>query len=142
MALAKDEAIGLVIAGVIAAVALASYAYRQGRASGPATPAAPAPAPVIDDQAARGEFAEVLADAFAQDQNQATVIADGTTLSIKWEMCSKQMLGRLLRDDKHYQVMNIRQLSGISVARLRSHGFKRVTCDDGRKGLAPAVEKL
>jgi hypothetical protein len=57
-------------------------------------------------------------------------------------MCSKQMLGRLLRDDKYYVVQNIRQLSGISVARLKSHGFTKVECDDGRKGLAPAVEAL
>lgn len=142
MGLARDEVIGLVIAGVVGAAALGTYAYRQGKAAGPAEPAKPPPAAVIDDQAARDEFAESLLAAFVQDQNAATVIADGTTLQIKWEMCSKQMLGRLLRDDKNFQVQNIRALSGISVKRLKSHGFKKVTCDDGRKNLEPAVEKL
>ena len=141
MALAKDEIVGLVFAGLVGAAALATFAYRQTKAATPATPVAEKPAP-INDQAARDEFAAMLEDVFDQDQNPATIRADLTTLKIKWEMCSKQMLGRLLRDDKNYQVQNIRQLSGISPSRLTSHGFTKVECDDGRKGLAPAVEKL
>lgn len=142
MSLAKDEVIGLIVAGVVAAAALASFADRQGKASSPSTAAAPEKRPVVDPQDARAEFAERLAAAFAQDQNPATVIADTTTLKIRWEMCSKQMLQRLLRDDTNYQVMNIRQLSGISVPDLKRRGFKRVECDDGRQGLKPAVETL
>jgi hypothetical protein len=140
--LARDEVVGLLIAAVVGAAAIATYVYRQGKASAPTAPrVASTPAPT-NDQAARDDFASMLADVFEQDQNPATIHADGTTLKIKWEMCSKQMLGRLLRDDKYYVVQNIRQLSGISAARLKSHGFTKIECDDGRKGLAPAVEKL
>lgn len=141
MALAKDEIVGLVIAGLVGAAALATFAYRQTWSTKPAAPVTEMAAP-IDDQAARDAFAEMLGHVFEQDQNPATIRADGTTLKIKWEMCSKQMVSRLLRDDKYYVVQNIRQLSGISVALLKSHGFAKVECDDGRKGLAPAVEKL
>ncbi|MFN0247317.1 MAG: hypothetical protein ACKV2T_10555 [Kofleriaceae bacterium] len=139
--LARDEVVGLLIAAVVGAAAIATYVYRQGKASAPAPPVAATPAPT-NDQAARDDFASMLADVFEQDQNPATITADGTTLKIKWEMCSKQMLGRLLRADNYYVVQNVRQLSGISPARLKSHGFTRIECDDGRKGLAPAVEKL
>ncbi len=142
MALAKDEVVGLIIAGLVGAAAVATYFYRQSKTSAPPTaPVVEKPAPT-NDQAARDDFASMLDDVFEQDQNPATIRADGTTLKIKWEMCSKQMLGRLLRDDKYYVVQNIRQLSGISAPRLRSHGFTKIECDDGRKGLAPAVEKL
>jgi hypothetical protein len=142
MSLAKDELIGLVVAGVIAVAALADFAYRQGKGTAPAPPIdAPRPPPV-DDQDARAAFAVKLAEAFAQDQNPAIVTADATTLKIRWEMCSKQMLQRLLHDDKNYQVQNIRQLSGISVPELKRRGFKRVECDDGRQGLKPTVESL
>ena len=148
MSLAKDEVIGLIVAGVVGAAALADFAYHTGRGSTWGTPAkaevpeAPPPPPPVDDQAAREEFATVLRDAFAQDQHSATVTADTTTLRIKWEMCSKQMLGRLLRDDSNYQVMNIRKLSGLSVPELKKRGFKKVECDDGRQGLKPSVESL
>jgi hypothetical protein len=141
VALAKDEIVGLVFAALVGAAALATFAYRQGKASKPAAPVDDKPAPT-NDQVARDDFASMLEDVFDQDQNPARITADGATLKIKWEMCSKQMIGRLLRDDKNYQVQNIRQLSGISPARLKSHGFTKVECDDGRKGLAPAVEKL
>jgi hypothetical protein len=141
MALAKDEVVGLLVAAVVGAAAVATYAYHQTKTTPAASVEVKAPAP-IDDQAARDDFAALLADVFAQDQNPATITADAKTLKIKWEMCSKQMLGRLLRDDKYYVVQNIRQLSGISAARLKSHGFTKIECDDGRKGLAPAVEKL
>jgi hypothetical protein len=146
MSLAKDEVIGLIVAAVVGVAALANFAYQQGRSSTPATapsaPDKPEPPPVIDPQEARVEFVEKLAAAFDQDQNPATVTADGTALKIRWEMCSKQMLSRLLRDDAHYQVQNIRQLSGISIPGLKKLGFKRVECDDGRQGLKPAVENL
>ena len=148
MSLAKDEVIGLVVAAVVGAAALATFAYHTGRGStwdSPATPevpGAPDPPPPINDQAAREDFASSLAEAFAEDQHSATVTADATTLRIKWDMCSKQMLGRLLRDDSNYQVMNIRRLSGISPAELKKRGFKKVECDDGRQGLRPSVENL
>lgn len=142
MSLAKDEVIGVIVAAVVGVAALANFAYRQGRSSTPAAPEKPEPPPVVDPQEARVELAEKLAAAFDQDQNPATVTADGTALKIRWEMCSKQMLSRLLRDDAHYQVQNIRQLSGISIPVLKKLGFKRVECDDGRQGLKPAVESL
>jgi len=84
----------------------------------------------------------VLGTAFAADRNVAEVTADGTTLRVKWDMCSKQMLQRLLHDDQNLQVKGIRDASGISVKRLKQHGFKKIECDDGRKGLEPAVTKL
>jgi hypothetical protein len=142
MSLAKDEVIGLIVAGVVGVLALADFAYRQGKSTSPAPPSAPEPTPVVDPQEARTDFAHVLADAFSQDQNPATVTAETTTLKIKWELCSKQMLSRLLRDDTNYQVQNIRHLSGISVPALKKLGFKRIECDDGRTNLKPSVESL
>jgi len=148
MSLAKDEVIGLVVAAVVGAAALATFAYHTGRGStwgepsAPEAPAAPPPPRPTNDQAAREELAAALADAFREDQHAATVTADATTLRIRWEMCSKQMLGRLLRDDTNYQVMNIRKLSGITVGELKKRGFKKVECDDGRQGLRPSVENL
>ena len=148
MSLAKDEVIGLIVAGLVGAAALADFAYHTGRGSTWDSPSAPEPAeapeppPPVNDQAARDDFAATLAGAFREDQHAATVTADTTTLRIKWDMCSKQMLGRLLRDDSNYQVMNIRRLSGISVAVLKKRGFKKVECDDGRQGLKPSVENL
>ena len=148
MSLAKDEVIGLIVAGIVGAAALADFAYHTGRGStwdepsAPEAPAAPEPPPPVNDQAAREDFAAALAEAFREDQHDAAVTADTTTLRIQWDMCSKQMLGRLLRDDSNYQVMNIRRLSGISVAELRKRGFKKVECDDRRQGLRPAVENL
>jgi hypothetical protein len=141
--LAKDERLGLAIAALVGALALASYVYRHTRSSSsePDVQTVQA-APPIDDPAARQAYAALLERAFVQDQNPAKVIADGTTLAIEWEMCSKQMIQRLLHDDQNYQVMNIRQLSGLSAKRLKTHGFKQVTCFDGRKNLAPAVHKL
>ncbi|MBA3463000.1 MAG: hypothetical protein H0T46_23795 [Deltaproteobacteria bacterium] len=142
MSLAKDEVVGLIVAAVVGVAALASFAYQQGKSTTPSAPEKPEPPPVVDPQEARAELSEKLAAAFDQDQNPATVAADGTALKIRWEMCSKQMLSRLLRDDAHYQVQNIRQLSGISIPLLKKLGFKRVECDDGRQGLKPAVETL
>lgn len=148
MSLAKDELIGLVVAGVVGVAALADFAYHTGRGSTWGTPAkaeapeAPPPPPPVNDQAVRDDFAATLQDAFTQDQQAATVTADTTTLRIRWEMCSKQMLGRLLRDDSNYQVMNIRRLSGINVAELKKRGFKKVECEDGRQNLKPSVESL
>jgi hypothetical protein len=142
VSLAKDEVIGLVVAAVVGVAALADFAYRQGKSSSPPTAEGPAVPKTVDPQAARNDFADKLREAFAADQNPAGVTADTTTLKIRWEMCSKQMLQRLLRDDSHYQVMNIRQLSGITVPLLKQLGFKRVECDDGRQGLKPAVETI
>jgi len=140
--LARDEKVGLAIAAVVGAAALATFAYRQTWSTGSAAPEPPPPLEVKDDQGARDEFARVLEEAFAADHNVAEVIADGTTLRVKWEMCSKQMLQRLLHDDQNFQVKAVREVSGLSVKRLKSHGFKKVECDDGRKGLPPATTKL
>jgi len=140
--LARDEKVGLAIAGLVAALALATFGYRQTWSTGPAAPEPPPPPEVANDQAARADYAIELAEAFAADSNVAEVTAAGTTLHVKWEMCSKQMLQRLLHDDQNLQVKNIRAASGLSVKRLKSHGFKRIECDDGRKNLPPAAQKL
>lgn len=142
MTLARDEKLGLAIAGVALALALATFAYRQTWSTGPAAPEPPPPPDVVNDQEARDDFATALAEAFASDNNAAEVTADGTTLRVKWEMCSKQMLQRLLHDDQNLVVKNVRAASGLSVKRLKSHGFKRIECDDGRKNLEPAAQKL
>lgn len=142
MTLARDEKIGLGVAAVVAALALATFAYRQTWSSDPAAPEPPPQPAVANDQEARTDYAIELAEAFAADNNVAEITADGTTLRVKWEMCSKQMLKRLLHDDQHLQVKNIRAASGLSVKRLKSHGFKRIECDDGRKNLEPAAQKL
>ena len=57
-------------------------------------------------------------------------------------MCSKQMLQRLLHDDQNFQVKNVREAAELTPKRLRSHGFTKVVCDDGRKGLTPASTTL
>ncbi|MBA3454683.1 MAG: hypothetical protein H0T42_16470 [Deltaproteobacteria bacterium] len=142
MTLARDEKLGLAIAALVGVAALATFAYRQTWSTTPPAPEPPPAAVVIDDQDARDGFAIELAEAFAADRNAADVTADRTTLRVKWEMCSKQMLQRLLHDDENFQVKNIRAASGLSVKRLQSHGFKRIECDDGRKNLDPAVQKL
>ncbi len=142
MTLARDEKIGLGVAAVVAAVALATFGYRHTWSSAPAAPEPPPLPAAANDQEARTEYAIELAEAFVVDNNVAEIAASGTTLRIKWEMCSKQMLQRLLHDDQNLQVKNIRAASGISVKRLRSHGFKRIECDDGRKNLEPAALKL
>lgn len=142
MTLARDEKLGLGIAAVVAVAALATFAYRQTWSTGPAESEPPPPPDIANDQAARADYAIELAEAFAADNNAAEVTADGTTLRVKWEMCSKQMLQRLLHDDQNLQVKAIRAASGISVKRLKSHGFKRIECDDGRKNLEPSVQKL
>ena len=142
MTLAKDEKIGLAIAAVVGAAALATFAYRQTWSTGPAAPVPPPPVEVIDDQAARDDYAQLLEDAFAVDNNAARVTAEGTTLRVKWEMCSKQMLQRLLENDQNFQVKSVREASGLGVKRLRSHGFKQIVCDDGRKGLTPSSRSL
>jgi len=140
--LARDEKLGLAIAAVVGAAALATFAYRQTWSTEPTAPEPSPPPEVRDDQAARDDFARALEQAFAAERNAAEVAADGTTLRVRWEMCSKQMLHRLLHDDDHLQVKGVRELSGLSVKRLKSHGFKKVECDDGRKGLEPATTKL
>lgn len=142
MSLAKDEVIGLIVAAVVGVAALADFAYRQGKSSSPAAAEVPEPPKAVDPRAARDEFADKLREAFGADQNPAGVTVDTTTLKIRWELCSKQMLQRLLHDDKNFQVMNIRQLSGITVPLLKKLGFKRIECDDGRQGLKPAVEAI
>ena len=126
MALAKDEILGLVIAAVVGAAALATYVYRQGKASA----TAPAPAEIEDPQVARGDFADDLTSAFGADHAAGKATADGTTLRIQWEDCSKPMLHRLLREEQNYQTLNIREVSGLTLARLEALGFKKVVCAD------------
>lgn len=142
MTLARDEKLGLAIAAVVATMALATFAYRQTWSARPADPDPPPPPEVVNDQEARDDYAASLAEAMVAENNVAEVTADGTTLRVKWEMCSKQMLQRLLHDDQNVQVKTIRAATGLSVKRLRSHGFKRIECDDGRKNLEPAATKL
>ena len=142
MSLARDEKIGLGVAALVSLAALATFAYRQTWSTGPADPEQPPARTVANDQEARTDYAIELAEAFAADNNVAEVRADGTTLRVNWEMCSKQMLQRLLHDNENLQVKAIRAASGLSVKRLKSHGFKRIECDDGRKNLEPAALKL
>jgi hypothetical protein len=132
MALAKDEVIGLVIAALIGGSALALYTYRQVRGA-PATDTAPA-APVDEraTQDARDAFAEALEIAFVTDGTDASVTADGTTLEITWFPCSKQMMRRLLHRKKDALTRKVREASGLSLARLREHGFTEVVCDNTR----------
>ncbi len=144
MTLAKDEKIGLVIATLVGVAALATFAYRQTWSSAPAVdePDEPMPVTAMNDQAARDTFATTLTAAFASTGDTGTATADGTTLKISWDMCSKQMVQRLLHTEKHVQVQAIREATGLSVKTLKGRGFKRIECDDGRKGLAPAAQKL
>ncbi|MDB4960867.1 MAG: hypothetical protein JWP01_866 [Myxococcales bacterium] len=143
MTLARDERIGLLIAAIVGAAAIGNYAYRESKRVRPqaATPAAPVHE-IVDHQAARDDYATLLQRAFEIEQNVATVRTDGTTLLIRWEMCSKQMLQRLLHDAQNFQVKSVREVSGLSVKRLTSHGFKKIVCDDGRKGLTPSSVAL
>lgn len=145
MTLARDEKLGLAIAGLVGAAALATYAYRASKAAAPEAPEAEveaAPPAVVADDASRAELARALEAAFVADGSPARVAALGTTLQIRWEMCSKQMLRRLLHDDENFQVKNVRAATGLSVATLRQRGFKAIVCDDGRKGLAPVTQRL
>lgn len=142
MTLARDEKIGLAIAAVVGAAALATFGYRLTWSAGPTAPEPPPPREVINDQPARDAYARDLMDAFLASNSPATTAAEATTLRINWDMCSKQMLHRLLENDDNLQVKSIRELSGISVKRLTSHGFKQIVCDDGRKGLTPASRNL
>jgi hypothetical protein len=128
MALAKDEIIGLAIAVVVGGAALATYVYRQGKAA--ATAPAPAAPEAEDPQVARGDFADDLTSAFGADHAAGKATADGTTLQIQWEDCSKPMLHRLLREEQNYQTLNIREVSGLTLARLKALGFKKVVCAD------------
>jgi len=142
--LAKDEKIGLAIAALVGAAALATFSYRQTWTTTPTAdePAEPVPVTAMNDQAARDTFAASLTSAFASTADTGTATADGTTLKIRWDMCSKQMLQRLLHTEKHVQVQAIREATGLSVKTLKGRGFKRILCDDGRKGLEPAGVKL
>ena len=124
MTLARDEKLGLAIASLAVVAALATFGYRQTWSTAPAEPAPPPSPEVANDQAARADYAIELAEAFAADHNAAEVTADGTMLRVKWEMCSKQMLQRLLHDDQNLQVKAIRAASGLSVKRLKSHGIR------------------
>ena len=133
MALAKDEAWGLLIACAIGASALGLWTYRQVRSK-----AAPAHAEIVDEEpseatpAAREAFAEALEIAFVEDGTDAAVGVTDTTLTVTWFPCSKVMLDRLLRKKNDALTKKVRDASGLSIDRLRTLGFTAVVCDNTR----------
>jgi hypothetical protein len=131
MALAKDEAVGLVIACAIGASALGLFAYRQVK-----KPAAPAAAVAEEEAVAtaadREAFAEVLEVAFVEDGTDAAIFVKDTSLEIAWFPCSKLMLARLLRKKNDALTKKIREASGLSIAKLKTLGFTQVVCDNTR----------
>ena len=133
MALAKDEAWGLLVACTIGAAALGLWGYRQLRA--PAPSAAEVATAVDDDaatQAGRDAFAEALEVAFVEDGTDAAVDAKDTTLQITWFPCGKPMLDRLLRKKNDALTKRVRTASGLSIDKLKTLGFTQVICDNTR----------
>lgn len=132
MALAKDEAWGLLVACAIGASALGLWTYRQVRSK-----AAPTHAEVVEEEseatpAAREAFAEALEIAFVEDGTDASVGVANTTLTIAWFPCSKVMLDRLLRKKNDALTKKVREVSGLSIDRLKTLGFTAVVCDNTR----------
>jgi hypothetical protein len=131
MALAKDEAWGLLIACAIGASALGLFTYRQ-------LTKAPAQVEVAEAEeetatpALRDVFAETLEVAFVEDGTDAAVFAKDTTLEIAWFPCSKVMLDRLLRRKNDALTKKVREASGLSIAKLKTLGFTQVVCDNTR----------
>ena len=129
MALAKDEAWGLLIACAIGASALGLFTYRQ------LTKPAPEVVELEEETATpalRDAFAEALEIAFVEDGTDAAVFAKDTTLEIAWFPCSKVMLDRLLRRNKDALTKKVRDASGLSIAKLKTLGFTQVVCDNTR----------
>lgn len=127
MALAKDEAWGLLIACAIGGSALGLFAYRE-LAAPPPVVVEPASDPLADREA----FAEALEVAFVADNTDAAVSVAETTLEIAWFPCGKPMLDRLLRRPKDALTRQVREASGLSIAKLETLGFTRVVCDNTR----------
>lgn len=147
MALAKDEAWGLVIASVIGASALGLFAYRQVASPKPVARAVESAEEDARPTAAdREAFAEALEIAFVEDGTDAAVSVKDTTLEIAWFPCGKPMLGRLLRKKHDALTQRVREASGLSIAKLRALGFTAVVCDNTRgtratDDLAPAKRR-
>ena len=136
MALAKDEAWGLLVACAIAASALGLWTYRQVKSK-----AAPTHAEVVQEDseseatpAQREAFAEALEVAYVEDGTDAAVGVTDTTLTITWFPCSKVMLDRLLRKKNDALTKKVREASGLSIDRLKTLGFTAVVCDNTRGG--------
>jgi hypothetical protein len=131
MALAKDEAWGLLVACAIGASALGLFTYRHWN-----KPAAQAEVAEVEEETAtpalRDAFAEALEVAFVEDGTDAAVFAKGTTLEIAWFPCSKVMLARLLRRKNDALTKKVRAASGLSIAKLKTLGFTQVVCDNTR----------
>lgn len=135
MALAKDEAWGLLVACAIGGSALGLWTYRQ------VTKPAPAHVEAARDEVAEREaFAEALEIAFVEDGSDAAVAVEDTTLTIRWFPCSKAMLDRLLRKKNDALTKRVREASGLSIDRLKELGFTQVVCDNTRG--AKAADEL
>lgn len=134
MALAKDEAWGLLIACAIGASALGLFAYRKLAAPAQTTSHAD-DNEVADDtptQAMRDDFAEALEVAFVTDGTDAAVDAKDTVLVIEWFPCGKPMLDRLVRKKNDALTKKVREASGLSIDKLKTLGFTQVVCDNTR----------
>ena len=137
MALAKDEAWGLLIACAIGASALGLWTYREVTANAATT----THAEIVEEEseatpAAREAFAEALEVAYVEDGTDAAVGVTDTTLTITWFPCSKVMLDRLLRKKNDALTKKLREASGLSIERLKALGFTAVVCDNTRGGKA------
>ena len=130
MALAKDEAVGLVVACAIGASALGLFAYRQ--IEKPTEPDIAVIEEIVATPAERETFAEALEVAFVEDGTDAAVSVKDTKLEIAWFPCSKVMLARLLRKKNDALTKKVREASGLSIAKLRVLGFTQVVCDNTR----------
>jgi hypothetical protein len=131
MALAKDEAWGLLVACAIGASALGLFTYRKLAAPQP-TARIVEVADTTPTFADRDAFAEALEIAFVDDGTDAAVAAKDTTLEIAWFPCGKPMLDRLLRKKADALTKKVREASGLSIDKLKSLGFTQVICDNTR----------
>ena len=132
MALAKDEAWGLLIACAIGASALGLFAYRKLATPAPMTMQVAEIPSDEPTQADRETFAEALEIAFVDDGTDAAVDAKDTTLVVEWFPCSKLMLDRLLRKKNDALTKKVRAASGLSIDKLKTLGFTQVVCDNTR----------
>jgi hypothetical protein len=131
MALAKDEAWGLLVACAIGASALGLFTYRK-LASPKPTARIVEIADAEPTLADRDAFAEALEIAFVEDGTDAAIGVKDTTLEIAWFPCRKPMLDRLLRKKTDALTKKVREASGLSIAKLKSLGFTQVVCDNTR----------
>ncbi|MDQ3337522.1 MAG: hypothetical protein M4D80_20355 [Myxococcota bacterium] len=132
MAIAKDEAWGLLIACSIGASALGLFTYRQLQKPSAQEAAIAEAEEETATPALRDAFAEALEIAFVEDGTDAAVFAKDTRLEIAWFPCSKVMLDRLLRRKNDALTKKVRDASGLSIAKLKTLGFTQVVCDNTR----------